>query len=218
LKILERSPDRTKAAAINNMGVILTELGDFSGAAAAFSELRLLDDTLCPMPCDRIYTDLNLAQVSWFESRPALAAKLCSRTLRQAELCDQPQIEAEALALLGLMALEQANSTQASEIMERLTTVTNHVQRAQDQYLIGWFRAAFQYAQGADPTEELWEVAERIRSVDSLAASKLRIIAARYGTSDSAKQEIASKDERRLRVEGAGWFVRKLEQKRPVHA
>jgi len=199
--------DRLTAGSLNNLGVILTELGDLKGAQAMFDQLASVDGALRSPLVWRLHSQINQAQSIWFMSQIAEARTLCTDAVEEARRFGMPKVEADGTALLGLMAVQQGGP-RVYELSERLSSLRPHCGSTQDQYLIGWFQAVMSKLAGKDVGEELVEMAERMLAHDALASAKLLCLAGQLDSRSMGESPKTTEAVRVLRSAGAGWFVR----------
>ena len=124
----------------------------------------------------------------------------------------------EAIAGLGLIALQEGRLETAMELHGALEDSSASSVFQDDWYKVGWFRATILLPTcPKDTADFLVDAAERDAAYDILSHLKLRFLAAvlrpatargRSGDGDAARRQTA----RMLRRQGLGWFVRMLTQ------
>ena len=115
--------DRSRAVTLNNLGVLLTDLGQFSAARTVLKEVGSLDVELQPAEAEQVSTLLNHAQTAWFMSDHRAVRDLAGQALGRASAHDEQHLEAEALAILGLSAAELDETDTVYELGERLSEI-----------------------------------------------------------------------------------------------
>ena len=201
-----RENDRYRAVTLNNLGVVLTELGKFELAQGVLAEVSDLDRTLLSCEREQIHTMLNLAQAAWFMGDRLRSEQRATQALARASRSGDFFLEAEAVAVLGLMAWERGDVRGVHRLSERLDGIERWTSRIQDRYLVSWFRAVAQQLGGINPSDALLESAHIAAETDELAATKLRYLAASLrDDSELSRRSVAT-----LRRSGAGWFVRRV--------
>jgi tetratricopeptide (TPR) repeat protein len=209
LRRREPVEDRTQANALNTLGIVQTELGQFDEARRTFRRLGLLDEKLLPPEHEQLQTLVNHAQVSWFMSDFAGVQRHAGEAIRRANAHGEGHLEAEAAALLGLCAFELGNEAVVNEMKERLDQIRFWMGRVQDRYLVLWFHALGSVASRKEAAEGLLDAAAQVSATDSLAAAKLSVVARSMNSRPSSLDSESVEHLRELRAGGVGWFIRR---------
>jgi len=202
----EETRDRLHSVALNNLAVTLLESGEFDGARAQLDATTTIDEAVGLPGSDRVTTDMNRAQCAFFAGSHAAARTHLERVIITTRAQGLLALEAQALAMIGLMRLAQGGANAGAQATE-VRSLLPRVPLDPDSYLVDWFLVAERIARGQTVAgAELTDAAAVYEPLDCLAAAKLRVVASGLQETDASDKR-ARESRQVLRASGCGWFV-----------
>lgn len=200
--------DRIHALALNNLAVALLESGRFEEASRELERTVVIDRSVGLPVREHVTALMNQAQCAFFADEGNLAWDRCQRVARLAQYHALPAMEAQAIAMSGLLALWRGQRNAAEERARHAEELRPALPHDSDSYLVEWFLSALgeQRRAGAG-RERLRAAALDYDTLDRLSAAKLRVLAAsvKYG---SVRDDPAARPAvQRLSAGGCSWFV-----------
>lgn len=198
--------DRLCAVSLNNLAVVLMESGMFKQANAHLDETVELDRVVGLPARDRVTAYMNRAQCAFFSGEQHAADANCTAVLKIARQHRLRALEAEALAISGLMARQTGCHEKAAQLAGRIADLVPDMPTDADGYFVEWFVGVYKLS-GEKLGAYLREAAQRYEPLDRLASAKLRLLAAALGSERRSTFEGAGEAGQALRSSGCGWFV-----------
>lgn len=200
--------DRWHAVALNNLAVALLESGRFEEASKELERTVAIDTSVGLPVREHVTALMNQAQCAFFSEEGSIAWDRCERVARLAQHHALPAMEAQAIAMSGLLALWCGQKRAAEEKARHTERLKPALPHDSDSYLVEWFLSSLgEQGRAGSGHERLRAAALDYDKLDRLSSAKLRVLAASIEHGSVRDDPSARPAVQTLWAGGCSWFV-----------